>query len=505
MLGANMVHYEFGRRLCRFALLLAAICLVPGLTSAADHYVCAAATGTADGSSWTNAYTDLPASFVRGDTYWVAAGSYGSHTFSTTASGTSVITIKAATDSSHGSNSTGWTSSGTGTCHQGQAKFTPASGSTAAPWNITTSYWTFDGSYRGTWNDPTSYGFYVNNNNNGVPYNAVQAISVSGGPSNLTFKYLVVKGSDGGTGQDQCIWFQANGNGNQNDYVGYTLFDTPGVQALRLSSVQNFISEYNWMRNNGSAGGHSEMIAINEGGSPGNGKGPANSNISIRYNYIENSQGAGNISTPCGCSSPGFSGYFDIYGNVFFANLAEANSKTSAKIGAWDSVIFLNGSAIGGNMHVYNNTIVGLPSNNSADMVNWGNGASLTGGGTMAIENNLWYSNTHVSEFTGAGITWDYQSYFSQNNVTDGSAHIQCPGGSSNCAGGNPFVNVVINTQGRDDFHLTFDTATWTPLPPPYNVDMDGVVRTSSRGAFQFTGASSTAPAPPTGLTATIH
>lgn len=497
-----MVHYEFPRKLCRFALLLATICFAPCLTWAADHYVCSAATGTADGLTWTNAFTSLPATLVRGDTYWVAAGSYGAYAFNTALNGTLVVTIKAPTDASHGSSSAGWTNGGTGTCHQGQASFTP-SGATI-PFDITTSYLTLDGSYRGNWNDPTGYGFKINNNNAGVPYSSTAAVYISSGKSNITLKYLDIKGSDGGTGSDRNVMFAASGS--TNNYMGYCLSDTPGIEGLWAGSVQTFTAEYNWFRNNGSAGGHSQMITLTAGGAPGNGSGPANSNIAIRYNYFENSQGSGNIATDCGCANPGFIGNLDIYGNIFFVNKAEDNPNTASRIGAWNSVIFLNGAAVGAAMHVYNNTIVGLTNNNTADLLAWGNGASVVSGGSITVENNLWYSNSSSSNaFTNGGATWDYQSYFTQNSVTDSSAHRQCAGGPPSCGGGNPFTDVVINSAGHNNFHLALDTAAWTPLPPPYNVDMDGVVRTSSRGAFQFAASTSTAPAPPTGLTATVN
>ena len=43
----------------------------------ANRYVREAAAGANDGTDWTNAYTTLPASLTRGDTYYVADGAYG--------------------------------------------------------------------------------------------------------------------------------------------------------------------------------------------------------------------------------------------------------------------------------------------------------------------------------------------------------------------------------------------------------------------------------------------
>ena len=76
--------------------------------SAANHYVRQGASG--NGNDWSNAYGSLPSTLVRGDTYYVADGSYGGYGFNDADSGTTLITIKKATASDHGT-STGWQSS----------------------------------------------------------------------------------------------------------------------------------------------------------------------------------------------------------------------------------------------------------------------------------------------------------------------------------------------------------------------------------------------------------
>src|SRR5579863_6175079 len=110
-----------------------------GCDGAGNCYIRSGASGAGDGSSWTDAYTGFgsgsgkanPSSLSRGTTYWLAAGSYGGVTFNTPASGSSAITIEAATSSSHGP-ATDWNNS-----YAGQAVF----GESA----ITTSYWTITG------------------------------------------------------------------------------------------------------------------------------------------------------------------------------------------------------------------------------------------------------------------------------------------------------------------------------------------------------------------------
>src|SRR5205807_5270977 len=99
-------------------------------TNSHFHFVRAGATGNGSGSDWTNAYRDLPAGLVRGDTYYVAAGNYGSHTFNDSVSGTSVITIQRATVADHGTE-VGWSSS-----YDGQAAWNDAQ------WTFNRSFYT---------------------------------------------------------------------------------------------------------------------------------------------------------------------------------------------------------------------------------------------------------------------------------------------------------------------------------------------------------------------------
>src|SRR5687768_17254029 len=65
-----------------YRVTFVALCLFAASAAlAADRYVRQGATGSGNGSDWTNAYTSLPASLVRGDTYYVADGTYAGYTF----------------------------------------------------------------------------------------------------------------------------------------------------------------------------------------------------------------------------------------------------------------------------------------------------------------------------------------------------------------------------------------------------------------------------------------
>jgi len=117
---------------------------------AADKFVREGAAGANDGSNWTDAWTSLTtaeASLSRGDTLWVADGSYtGNVTFNVATSGTTAITVKKATAAAHGTE-TGWSSA----YGDGQAVI--------GSWlSFTTDYWVVDGAC--SW--PTGVGFKVN-------------------------------------------------------------------------------------------------------------------------------------------------------------------------------------------------------------------------------------------------------------------------------------------------------------------------------------------------------
>src|SRR4030042_2436744 len=151
-----IIHPGFNGLLMK-VMLISMLVLVGLLASVFDvqaqtvYCVRAGATGTNNGSDWNNAFSTLPATLVRGATYYVADGEYSAYKFDDSVSGTSVITIKKATASDHGTN-TGWLSS----YGDGQAVF---SGYIL----FDTSYWVFDGNGTHTIpsNDTDDYGFKV--------------------------------------------------------------------------------------------------------------------------------------------------------------------------------------------------------------------------------------------------------------------------------------------------------------------------------------------------------
>jgi hypothetical protein len=94
----------------------------------------------------------------------------------------------------------------------------------------------------------------------------------------------------------------------------------------------------------------------------------------------------------------------------------------------------------------------------------------------LRFQNNLFANCSTVSfpSADGGTLTEDHNSFFNAGSGYTGT-------GDQIVASGSPFVAAASN-----NFALEFDTALWTALGSPYNTDILGRARTSSRGAFQM-------------------
>lgn len=130
------------------ALLLV---LLATAVQAANVFIRDGASGS--GADWSDALDDLPASLTRGNTYYIADGTYAGYTFDDDASGTTTITIKKCSASDHGTE-TGYVS----TYCDGQANF-------SGQFAFTRPYYVINGAYRNDsdWKSTSSYGFRVQN------------------------------------------------------------------------------------------------------------------------------------------------------------------------------------------------------------------------------------------------------------------------------------------------------------------------------------------------------
>ena len=111
---------------------------------AACHAVGPTAAGDGSGSNWSNRMGRLPSTLARGDTYYLADGTYAGYTFSTANSGATRVTVKKAQSYDYGQSaqgcsndiSAGWDAASLG---NGQATFSSFNG------GPTQGYVTLDG------------------------------------------------------------------------------------------------------------------------------------------------------------------------------------------------------------------------------------------------------------------------------------------------------------------------------------------------------------------------
>lgn len=519
------------------------VCVTPsfaassGCDGTGNCYIRAGAAGSGSGANWTNAYTGFgtgagqvdPSAMSRGVTYWIANGAYGAQSFSTAASGSSIITINGVTTSSHGPASD-WSNS-----YAGQATFI---GDNA----ITTGYWTFNGQSRGSdWQSSYTIKFWNQKDGSGA------ALNISG-VSNVTLQYVEIEGTgngfpnnstadkcnpnggtgscpsdNGGTWVDNGIY---EGSPDSNLYVGYSYIHHTGNTQFQMNasgsggSVNNNTTwEYDWVSYNhtGMNAGHDEAYSL------------YGSNVTIRYNVFQDIAGTGIITT-AGAGQPALSNWY-IYGNLFFwdPTYAQYNGDYYLAIDDLGIVAFL-GEQMSGSVVFTNNTIAGMY---NPEMDAQGAGAATYAFGTnnsgpsnggsacgstcpvVTVEDNLWvgdgYANgsNYCNTVTSAKCTYDYNAAWEDsvpngsNWQTDGNPHDYNVSSTT-----NPFVNLSASTIAGyglttpDPFashagtSLTNSGTYWngsSNAPNTFNMDMLSVTRSANgtwdRGALQLPSA----------------
>lgn len=421
---------------------------------AANHYVRAGAAGSATGADWTNAYTALPATLTRGDTYYIADGSYPGRSFSTAASGTTPITILKATTTDHGTE-TGWVS----TFGDGQATFSSAI-------EFSTRYWVFDGQVGGGpsttlggWT--TGFGFKV------TETGSTPVIFARTNSGNIAVSHVEVvgagaNGSAGGTGNDGMQVFAPLGpvtlsHAYLHD-VGRCIFFL-----YSASYTNDFTVSYTYTGfHESTAGEHSEMTVLHN-----------TAKFTFRWGVITHAEGTGGVIA----GDDSIQKIAEIYGNVIY-------DTPNGSIAGGNNGFFANDSAgSGANWKIYNNTFIGIDSGVAIF------GTCGLGCTNNVVANNLYYTTTADKSASG----WGTQSFerFVDSGGTSGTNAIS--------SSGNPFVNLT-----GYDFHLTAASTAGTPLSAPYNVDMFGVTRgadgTWDRGAVEFGSPTNPPPAAPSNL-----
>lgn len=437
---------------------IAIFCLLASTTlfaQATGHYLRVGATG--NGSDWANACPDFTgacavASLVRGDTYYIASGSYSSRDFNTATNGSAIITIKKATATDHGTD-TGWSSA----YGEGQAVFGPGTSS------ISTHYWVIDGALRTGLK--VGYGFkfdtgpQVNPSNKGIRLD---------GSGNVTIRFveIVGHGPDRAGGGNDLIYSNGSEGPVDNITITHSYLHDAGRTHLLTRLANNWVLEYSVMYRNESVGGsgireHAESWSFGD-----------TKNVVVRYNLFEQTEGTGvldRVSLSGNNWPEHYADNWDIYGNVFLNCNADRGTISSDTRAGWT------------NSRFYDNVIIGGGSYRSG--VNISHGAE-----GWHVYNNIWYKNRNIINFT---TSHDYNAYY--DNTDNGSlARAERHGQAGK---GSPFTDVKAY-----DFHLKTATKAGTSLSGPsgcaeidkncYNHDPDGHVRGADgvwdRGAYEY-------------------
>jgi hypothetical protein len=418
------------------------------------YYVRAGATGSNNGSDWTNAYTELPNSYSsgfyytnlnRGATYYIADGDYSSKSlvFYTTESGTQYITIKKATSSDHGT-STGWQNSyGDGQANWGTLWFAR-------------SYYQFDGQTGGgpgSW--ISGYGFEIYSAiSEDIDY--IRIGKNSNEVNNVEVKHVKVGGPYPPTaGYGRGAYLPPIYPARRNITFSYNYFhDCGDVMITAYDGIYNLILEYNrFERTASSETSHGTGIEL------GDVRG-----ADIRYNEFVDIIGTGIIGG-YNTNSDDVLDDIKIYGNLFF------NTPSFSPPSAWNGIVYTVSNCLGTvtNWKFHENTVylVEPVSINVGVCESYSNCVSS---GHTAY-NNLFYVNQAPS--------WnDVDHSNNACNHTISETNFQLLTSS-------PFVD-----SANYDFHLNQATQAGATLSSPYNLDSDGVTRGEDgvwdRGAYEY-------------------
>lgn len=449
-------------------ILIALIALMSGASQAAVRFVRAGATGSNNGTDWNNAYTSIPGTLIRGDTYYVATGTYSTGTsLSTPESGTTLIAIKGATIADHGT-SIGWINSYSVCSGEGgtQAQF-------PSEWRISTGYWTIDGSCGGgsaNGGTTTGYGFRTRQSsagNGGIGFEFQKTVR------GITISHYEIDGIDccsmsatsGGKDGVLCVG-GCNVDGTfERLYVhdvGRTVFLMGGNVTLQNSYLA---------RNRSTAAQHAEGWSYHGG------------TAIIRWNIFEDIRGTGQFVELYGTGTN-----HEVYGNVFRVVQGLCSGCTDSAFPVVDNT----GQGTINGLKFYNNTIYGLQGNPGVGNINGSTG--------YQVKNNLWLNNNYGASIWGTldsnhvwGTYW-YGGLVGPNSTwrclrSDGSDP------TGNCAGNNtliaPSASATFVAAPRDlrptGNSVSGLSMTGINLGAPYNVDMNGNVRTNwTRGAYEY-------------------
>lgn len=438
---------------CFIIVALFLLSAIPSLAEAAVHYVRAGATG--NGSDWANAMA-LPSTLVRGDTYYIAAGSYGGRTFSDPLAGSAYIYLRKATASDHGTEA-GWNAAYAGPATFGNLTFNKG-------------YYDLDGRVGG---GPTSWrsghGFKIASvaSGTGALINLGNVTGIRIRHAEIYFSNLV--GASTSTAKGDLIFGPSGGS---DIIIQYCWLHDSARTIFYPTVWSNLTFEYNMVERHGVNWGsdnHSEIFSARQV-----------TNFTVRYNHFVDWKSTGGLifGGVVSSAAQSISSNLFIYGNVFEWSKNLGDTANNGVIGSWSH------SWMGvTNAKVFNNTFVNITDANPSDAASIFPMGNLT---NVVVMNNIWY-NANPKTIRG---THDYNFFDSHSH---GEAHAQV-------STANPFLNYA----GKD-YRLRLPTVGVSALTSPFNIDMLGILRGADgiwdRGAYEYGGAPVPVPSIPVGIT----
>ena len=448
----------------RIAIFLAfLLAFNPVIASAATLYVRDGCTGTGtDGvdGDWNTAncydqLTTAEAQASRGDTIFVADGTYTGGTLDVAASGSTYITIKKAISTDHGTE-TGWDSA----YGDGVAEFTSG-------WNIQTGYWKFDGQVGGGPDSWTSgHGFKVSHSGGGDGFSEAGGTDVD----YVEISHVEIEGSGPDDDCDGCgndgILLVDDSNDNDNWTIEYNYIHYQGRVPIYARNGDDFLIQYNYIEHNENCNSPDEH---SEGISTGGSARMVNRWV-VRWNVWNDIEGTGIIGL--------IGDDHEIYGNLIYHS--SAFPRTGQQGGISNGAIFSWSTRPGvQNMVVANNTFVNITND-----VGYDHGIRISNStGTNAASGNVAYNNLfyNLGDNSYSGMSHsDHYGAYDSNDSTDTQAQ-------------TGLSSTIFTNYAGEDFTLAsgttagYDTGT---ICPGNDVDMYGNARgadgTWDRGAFEY-------------------
>jgi hypothetical protein len=466
-----------------FSVILAIVSLLPGLASGAEWHVCAPETcgASGDGLDWGNPLAELPSSLNRGDTYYIADGTYGSYTFDDAESGSRYITIRKATASDHGTDMDWLPSYGDGQAYFESLENIPV-------WRFYSPYYIIDGQTGYGDGSAESYGIklkvlesHIVGTGTSVANVYIDRDAINNG-HHINFSHVEMEHAGENIHQpmcQRCSAFYVTGEaGNEVTDIHLDncyMHNVTGVN-VHTDDARNisfdrcyFARRGHWW--DGETQCHGEGFAIH----------PDADGLTISNSVFEDIEGTGII--VFGLVNGGDFSNTDIYNNIFFSNDPVKYAVTG--------VVISTNSASFDNIRVHHNTFANLSVPATSNYLKI---AGFQAGITTDsyAYNNIIYNiaEDKYGPYFGE-ITHDYNLCYSAGGKCGN--YFVAGGDVADETNGQVAAADPLKDFSNKNFRLNGPTDPGIVLPSPFNVDPDGNARTDwDRGVYEYVPPSNT-------------